>query len=122
MPVYTPENPYAPKRALYGQNDYIDILGENPDALKPHEVNYHVPKWLRGTSNAHHNDYQQALNTKAYFEKTAYPQVKPKMWDRLTNRISRRYGEMRTHLDQEKWTNYKGVRTGAARDPFKSPV
>lgn len=46
MKVFTPFNPWAPKRALEGQNDYIDILGENPDAIKPHEVHYHVPRLL----------------------------------------------------------------------------
>ena len=42
--VFTPFNPWAPKRALFGQNDYIDILGDDPDAIKPHQQHYHIPR------------------------------------------------------------------------------
>lgn len=45
MRVFTPYNPWAPKRALGGQNDYIDILGADPDAIKPHEIHYHIPRF-----------------------------------------------------------------------------
>jgi Mitochondrial ribosomal subunit len=45
MKVFTPFNPWAPKRALFGQNDYIDILGDDPDAIKPHQQHYHIPRW-----------------------------------------------------------------------------
>jgi hypothetical protein len=44
LKVFTPYNQWAPKRALFGQNDYIDILGDDPDAIKPHEQHYHIPK------------------------------------------------------------------------------
>jgi hypothetical protein len=46
MKAFTPYNPWAPKRALAGQNDYIDILGKDPDAIKPHEIHYHVPRYV----------------------------------------------------------------------------
>ncbi len=28
------------------QNDYIDILGDDPDAIKPHEQHYHIPRFV----------------------------------------------------------------------------
>jgi hypothetical protein len=49
-------------------------LGEDPDALKPHEVHYHMPKYLRGVSG-YENDYQQALRLKAHMVNTAVPEV-----------------------------------------------
>jgi len=119
MPIFTPENPYAPKRALWGQNDYIDILGDNPDALKPHEAHYHMPKYLRGVSG-YNNDYQQALKLKAHLAETATPEVKPKDWDFLTGRIDRRYRELRVKTDQNLWKNYRGIKMGPIEDPFKT--
>jgi len=119
MPIFSPENPYAPKRALWGQNDYIDILGDNPDALKPHEVHYHMPKYLRGLSG-YDNDYQQALKIKAHLAETATPEVKPKEWGFLTDRIDRRYKELRVKTDQNLWKNYRGIRMGPVPDPFKT--
>merc|ERR1711963_519810 len=92
MPIFSPENPYAPKRALFGQNDYIDILGDNPDALKPHEVHYHMPKHLRGVSG-YENDYQQALKLKEHVENTAIPEIRPKEYETLWKRVDRRYRE-----------------------------
>jgi len=118
--IYEPEAQFAPCRALAGQNDYIDILGEDPDALKPHEVHYHMPKYLRGVSG-HENDYQQALKLKAHMVNTAVPEVKPKDWDFLYNRVNRRYKELRKKItDQDLWKNYRGIKAGPAKDRFKT--
>merc|ERR1719411_2377512 len=82
--IFEPEAQFAPCRALSGQNDYIDILGEDPEALKP----------------------------KAYMAQTAVPEVKPKDWDFLWKRVDRRYKELRRTTDQELWKNYDGIRVG----------
>jgi len=119
QPIFEPDAAFAPKRALYGQNDYIDILGENPDALKPQDVHYHMPKYLRGVSG-YDNDYQQAIKLKSALSQTAVPEVRPKDWDFLTSRIIRRYNELERFTNQNKWTNYKGVRGGPVKDPFSS--
>lgn len=118
-PIFEPSPMFSPANALRGQNDYIDILGENPDALKPHEIQYQMPKYLRGLSG-YKNDYQQALKLKQYLADTAVPEVKPKEWEFLNRRIERRYRELRRFTDQNMWKNYKGIKGGPANDPFKT--
>jgi large subunit ribosomal protein L51 len=39
-------DPWHPKVALYGQNDFIDILGDG--SIHPTRIMTNVPKWLRG--------------------------------------------------------------------------
>nr|CAG4646721.1 EOG090X0JAK [Macrothrix elegans] len=89
-PDYKPHNSWNAKRALFGQNDYIDILGPFTESQRkpilPTQLLYNVPNWLRGVSG---NEYQVLLRKRKFLKHKGYHLGHPTKWDALNVQIKK---------------------------------
>eukprot|EP00088_Acartia_fossae_P065037 TRINITY_DN80080_c0_g1_i1.p1 TRINITY_DN80080_c0_g1~~TRINITY_DN80080_c0_g1_i1.p1 ORF type:complete len:194 (-),score=23.63 TRINITY_DN80080_c0_g1_i1:70-630(-) len=114
-PEYIPKNSWVEHRALAGQNDYIDILGN--ENIHPKQVMYNIPKYLH---ESHKKDkwVHMAIRRRNYLEHTPFPKLYPRKWESWCKEIARSCNFMNKHTDQNWWINYKGIKDGPVKNPF----
>lgn len=81
-PDYRPKNLWSKNRAYFGQNNYIDILGDG--RLNPASVSYNVPAWLRGYQG---NEFKVMLRKAKTFGNGPYAELFPTALNRIHKRI-----------------------------------
>eukprot|EP00088_Acartia_fossae_P022880 TRINITY_DN2398_c0_g1_i3.p1 TRINITY_DN2398_c0_g1~~TRINITY_DN2398_c0_g1_i3.p1 ORF type:complete len:142 (-),score=16.90 TRINITY_DN2398_c0_g1_i3:223-648(-) len=113
---YIPSNSWAEHKALSGQNDYIDILGN--EEIHPKQIMYHVPKFMK---DGHKKERwsQMALRRKKMLENTPFPKMYPRKWDIWCKEIKREMLWLNKHVDQNWYANYEGITTGPVKNPYK---
>ncbi|CAI4221596.1 unnamed protein product [Auanema sp. JU1783] len=84
-PTYKVRDAWSSSQARFGQNDYIDILGDG--SLHPAQLQYHTPAWLRGFPGQHKaNELIKLIHYRnLYADKLK--NNSPRRWHELCKRI-----------------------------------
>ncbi|KAL7674608.1 hypothetical protein ACOME3_000885 [Neoechinorhynchus agilis] len=70
MPDHNPSDSWSPKKAYFGQNDYIDILGDG--GVKPKHLTT-GPAWLRGFQGKEYHRLLRRLQFEGQFIRQKAP-------------------------------------------------
>ena len=80
-------DPWRPQDALFGQNDYIDILGDGSVSVT--QLMTSTPYWLK---NFRGNEMQMLIRKRAAYRYWQW--CRPKKWNQLNLRIDRLYRKL----------------------------
>ncbi|VDD85880.1 unnamed protein product [Enterobius vermicularis] len=84
-PRKKPCNTWKPEQARFGENDYIDLLGDG--SLHPAQLLYHVPPWLRGFPGQHRaNELVKLIHYRNLYKEKLQANA-PRRWYDLQKRI-----------------------------------
>jgi len=115
--IFKPQNPFAPSNALYGQNDYFDILGDDQSHVT--QTHYHIPKYLRGLDH-HKHHYKLLIKQRQELGTGGMPEVLPMRWDRWDRNHQRYKTRFKKMMNQKWWINYSGLKFGDVHNPYKT--
>ncbi|CAJ0944014.1 unnamed protein product, partial [Mesorhabditis belari] len=84
-PHYKERDTWRESQARFGQNDYIDLLGDG--SIHPAQLQYHVPVWLRGFPGQHRaNELVKLIHYRNLY-KEKLQNNSPRRWHDLQKRI-----------------------------------
>ncbi|OQV21137.1 putative 39S ribosomal protein L51, mitochondrial [Hypsibius exemplaris] len=96
---YRPTNNWSAKKATFGQNDYIDILGDG--TLHPRDMLHEGPHWLRGFKG---NEFRRLLRRRnATFHYAPY--IHPTKWNTVMKRLKYLYEYHNFKQNHKDWRN-----------------
>jgi len=104
MPVWDPvkKDQWVKKKALFGQNDYIDILGDG--TIHPWEL-IRAPGWLKG----YRGNELQRISRQLAMQGTFLRETFPTKYHQLTKQLFYLYKRVNRRHHSGYWGAYKGL-------------
>ena len=91
------------------------------DEIHPKQIMYHVPHYLRGI-HKNKNYFQMMIKRRDHYAKTPLPKAQPSKWQGWNLLMMHEYRWINRHIDQNWWANYKGIKEGPVKNPFKKKL